>query len=97
MNTKESTDTKENTKEDTNIVYAFGSTSPDELQQTFINQLENALSDAKAGLINGLAIVETFKDGQVLSGWSAINNWALLGGITRLQYRISSSFDGETK
>lgn len=78
-----------------NVVHAFGSTPPDEHQGEIIDLLEAALTNARAGILSGVAVVEVQKDGAATSVWRCADAQKLMGAVCRMQYRMAQSFDDE--
>ena len=76
----------------TNVVALNGAeiVPPGEPDEDIVAMLEQHLADAKAGKTRAVAVVSVDKEGWVLSGFElSSHQFALLGAMTELQYRVS--------
>lgn len=60
-----------------------------------IEELEYLLAQSMAGKVQGFAFVTVDHEGAVITAFMGARRYTLLGGISRLSYRLNHSIDGE--
>lgn len=68
-----------------NVISLFDSV---EINEEILESLREVLAEANPENCNGMAVIISLKDGKFATGYTAINNATMLGGLELLKTRI---------